>query len=91
MEILKIYPEYYKTLLAGDEKDKGLLRLIIGSMASLGTYVSCGELDDAELILVLQDMGCRGYEGPAVVPPTTLDKYKEQLALGKKRLANIVL
>lgn len=91
VEILKIYPEYYKTLLAGDEKDKGLLRLIIGSMASLGTYVSCGELDDAELILVLQDMGCRGCEGPAVVPPTTLDKYKEQLALGKKRLANIVL
>lgn len=89
--ILKIYPEYYKTLLAGDEKDKGLLRLIIGSMTSLGTYVSCGELDDAESILVLQDMGCRGCEGPAVVPPTTLDQYKGQLALGQKRLANIVL
>ncbi len=89
--ILKIYPEYYKTLLASDEKDRGLLRLIIGSTTSLGTYVSCGELDDAELILVLQGMGCRGCEGPAVVPPATLDKYKEQLALGKKRLANIVL
>lgn len=89
--ILKIYPEYYKTLLASDEKDRGLLRLIIGSTTSLGTYVSCGELDDAELILVLQGMGCRGCEGSAVVPPTTLDKYKEQLALGKKRLANIVL
>lgn len=89
--ILKIYPEYYKKLLAGDVKDRGLLRLIIESMASLGTYVSCGELDDAELIPVLQDMGCSGCEGPAVVPPTTLADYKERLALGQKRLASFVL